>query len=119
MSISQRKFRVDLYDFVRGGGTSNGRVASQYRRVASSSTSGKWWAAKTNPSGREATSGMKAEHRLDVIFTLSARAPVTEAGLIALDGTFYYVRWMGERDYGHDEVQVYGERVERTPVIVP
>jgi hypothetical protein len=108
VSISLRKFRA-LVGTYRDAGTT-GQVTANYVRQSSGDADHMWWVSKAQPTGREVTTGMKAEHRLDAVLGFAAVAPVTEDGAVQIDSVDYLVRAMLDRDYGRDEVQVYVER---------
>ena len=113
MSASLRKFRalVGHYtDASTGTGDEAGIEYPTFVVDSSSDDDGQWWCAKAQPTGREATVGMKPEWRIDAVFNFSAFAPVVEGGLVLVDGMAYHARAVLARDYGRDEVQVYGER---------
>lgn len=108
MSISLRKFRALLFDYRDAG--SEGDVDSTYELVTSGDSDDAWWASKAAPTGREVTTGMQADHRVDAVLGFAAEAPVTEDGAVVIESTEYLVRAVLPRDYGRDEVQVYAER---------
>lgn len=111
MSISHRKFRATIFDYEDAG--TNGELDSTYELVTSGDGDDAWWASRGQPTGRETTIGMKADHRVDAELGFSAVVPVTEDGAVVVDGVEYLVRAILARDNGRDEVQVL---VERTPV---
>lgn len=108
MPISQRKFLAFVGEYHDGG--SDGQVDSTYLVKASPDDHQQWWCAKTTPSGREVTTGMKAGHRVDAVFEFSAECPVAFNDAILCDGESYWVRAVLNRDYGQDAVQVLAER---------
>lgn len=108
MSISQRKFQA-LIGSYRDNGSSGG-VDEAYVRQSSGDPDHLWWCARSNPTGRENTTGMKAEHRVDAVFEFAAAAPVTENGAIQEGGVDYLVRAVLPRQYGVDARQVLAER---------
>lgn len=108
MALSQRKFRAKLYDYVDAG--TLGEVASTYELVTSGDSDDAWWASKANPTGRETTLGMQAEHSFDAVLGFAAEAPVTEDGAVVIEDVEYLVRAILPRDYGRDDVQVLAER---------
>jgi hypothetical protein len=112
VSASLRKFRASVYTYSDAG--SGGLLVARYTKSASTDADGDWWCARMQPSGREVTVAMKAEHRIDAVFGFAAHAPVTENGAIVCDSVSYLVRAVLERDYGRDEVQVYAERAAET-----
>jgi hypothetical protein len=108
VSASLRKFRAFVYDYDDTG--TAGEMASTYQLHASSAADGAWWCSKAQPTGREVTTGMRPEHRVDAVLGFSAYAPVTENGAVVVDSVQYLVRAILARDYGRDEVQVYAEK---------
>jgi hypothetical protein len=109
MSISLRKFRVLLYNFRDAG--SGGLASEQYVRQSSGAGDHSWWASKSNPTGEEVTTGMKADHRVDAVFGFAGTVLVTENSALVCDSVEYLVRAVLPRDYGRDELLVYAERV--------
>lgn len=108
MSASLRTFRVGVYAYSDGG--SAGEMTSTYTRVNSGDADKLWWCSKSAPSGREATIGMKPEHRVDALFGFAAEVTLTAGGLILCDGVQYRIRALLDRDYGRNEVQVLAEK---------
>ena len=110
MPISQRKFLAFVGEYHDAG--SQGQVDSTYliKSSGDATVENMWWCAKSTPSGREATVGMKAEHRVDAVFEFSAECPVDFDDAILCDGESYWVRAVLGRDYGQDAVQVLAER---------
>lgn len=109
MPIGPRKFRALVLEYHDAG--SAGAIDSTYLVKASSASDQKWWCAKVQPTGREVTTGMQPDHRVDMVLAFSAHAPVAVDDAILVDGGSYVVRAVLDRDYGHDEVQVYAERI--------
>lgn len=108
MSVSLRSRRAKLFDFVDAG--TEGEVDSAYALVTSGDADDMWWCSKAQPTGREVTTGMQAEHRVDAVFGFHAEAPVTINGAIHCEGESFLVRAILPRDYGTDEIQVFAER---------
>lgn len=107
VSASLRKFRALIYDYHDTG--TGGEIVSTYLLHSSGAIDHAWWCSRANPTGREVTTGMQAQHRLDAILGFSAYAPVEEDSAIVVEGVEYLVRAILDRDYGRDEVQVYAE----------
>lgn len=108
MSASLRKHRASVFTYSDTG--ADGLMVSTYTKVASTDTDGDWWCARMTPTGRESTLVRKAEHTVDALFSFSAYAPVSEDGLLIVDGVQYLIRAILVRDYGRDDVQVLAER---------
>jgi hypothetical protein len=108
MSISLRNRRALIGTYRDGG--SAGLQLDQYLRVSSGDADHMWWCSRAQPTGREVTTGMKAEHRLDTVIGFAGSVTVTENGALQIDGVDYLVRAVLERDYGRDEIQVFAER---------
>ena len=109
MSVSLRKFRAFVGEYHEAG--SQGAVDSTYLVKASSAADGMWWCSRIPPSGREVTTGMQPDHRVDAVFVFSKQAPLAVDDAILCDGASYVVRAVLVRDYGHDEMEVYAERI--------
>jgi hypothetical protein len=109
MSLSLRKFRALVLEYHDAG--SAGNVDSTYLVKASSDTDQMWWCSRIAPTGREVTTGMQPDHRVDAVFGFAAACPVVVDDALLCDGASYAVRAVLERDYGRDELQVYAERV--------
>lgn len=114
MSASLRKLRALVYEYENAG--SAGEVDSTYQLTTSPASDNGWWCARAMPTGREVTTGMKPEHRVDAVFNFAANVPVDIHSAIVLNnGTdqeeAYMVRAVLVRDYGRDEVQVLAERI--------
>jgi hypothetical protein len=108
MSVSLRKFRALVLEY-RDAGT-GGNVDATYLAKDSGDADKSWWCSRIPPTGREVTTGMRPEHRVDAVFGFAAAVPVTSDDAIICDGASYLVRAVLERDYGRDELQVYAER---------
>ena len=61
-----------------------GEPDSAYQVVSSGDADDMWWCSKSAPTGREVTTGMQAEHRVDAVFGFAAEAPVHVDGAILL-----------------------------------
>ena len=109
MSISLRKFRALVLAYADAG--SDGVPDSTYTVVDSGDEDQLWWCSRIAPSGREVTTGMQPDHRIDAVFGFAAECPIAADGALVCDGESYQVRAVLTRDYGRDEVQVYAERV--------
>ena len=109
MSISHRKHRALILEYHDAGTVGN--VDSTYLVKASTASDQMWWCARGVNGGHEVTTGMQPDHRTAVVFVFSAHAPVAVDDAIRCDGASYVVRFVGPRDYGHDEVQVDTERI--------
>jgi len=109
MSISLRRFRALVLEYHDAG--TAGAVDSTYLVKSSGDADDMWWCARLNVSGREVTTGMQPDHRVDAVFGFAAEVPVAVDDAIICDGQSYLVRAVLERDYGTDEYQVYAERV--------
>ena len=116
MPVSLRKFRAIVATYTDTG--SDGVVSSTYTKSASSDSDGLWWCAKGVPSGRETTTGMKADERIDAVLEFSAQAPVQRDCLVEIDSQQYMVRSVLRRDYGRDELQVLAEFVSGRPYTI-
>lgn len=108
MSASLRRHRAFVYDYTDAG--TGGETAPTYVLNSSDAADGAWWCSKAVPSGRENTTGMKPEHRLDAVLTFSASAPVTDDSAIVVDSVEYLVGAIMARDHGRDELQVYATK---------
>ena len=111
MTASLRRHRAALYTYSDSG--SNGEISATY------TLAGTWWASKAMPNGREVTTGMKPEHRVDAILGFSSHAPVAVDSLVLLESVQYLVRAILDRDHGRDDVQVYAEKSLDTFTLVP
>lgn len=109
MSISLRKHRARLFDYIDAG--SQGDVDSAYALNASDADDDAWWCSRALPTGRESTLGMKAEHRVDAVFAFDAHAPISVNSAIDCEGESFVVRAVLTRDFGTDEIQVLAERM--------
>ncbi len=109
MSISQRKHRALILEYHDAG--TLGNIDSTYLVKASDADDEMWWCSRGINGGHEVTTGMQPDHRTAVTFCFSAHAPVAVDDAIRCDGQSFLVRFVGERDYGHDEVQVETERI--------
>lgn len=109
MSISLRTHRALILDYVDAG--SEGNVDSTYLVKASTASDDMWWCTRGITGGHEVTTGMQPDHRTTVTFVFSAHAPVAVDDAIHCDGESFAVRFIGPRDYGHDEVEVQCERI--------
>lgn len=114
MSASLRKLRALVYEYKDGG--TGGEIDSTYLLTVSGDADNAWCCARGMSSGRETTTGMRPEHRIDAVFNFAANVPVDIHSAIVLNnGTdleeAYMVRAVLARDYGRDEVQVLAERV--------
>lgn len=114
MSASLRKSRAKVYAYGEVG--TAGVIDSVYYLVPSSAADASWWTARMTPTGRELTTGMKPEHRIDAVFSFDARVDVRVDSAVVLQDLAateeaYIVRAVLPRDYGRNEVQVYAERV--------
>jgi hypothetical protein len=108
VSASLRRFRAQIGTY-RDAGT-QGDVVAQYLRVSSGETDHLWNCSLAQPTGREVTTGMKAEARVDAVIGFLGEVTVTESGAIRIDGVDYLVRAVLDRPYGRDEIEVYAER---------
>ena len=108
MSVSLRKFRALVLEYHDAG--SEGDVDATYLVKASSAADQSWWCSRMAPSGREVTTGMQPDHRVDAVFGFAAEVPIAVDDAIVCDGDSFVVRALLSRDYGRDEVQVYAER---------
>jgi len=109
VSISQRKFRALVFEYHDAG--TQGQVDSTYLVKTSGDADDAWWCSRNAPTGREVTTGMQPDHRVDAVFGFAAEVPVTVDDAILCDGASYQVRVVLQRDYGRDELQVLAERV--------
>jgi hypothetical protein len=109
MSISHRKFRALVLEYHDAG--TAGQVDSTYLAKSSGDADDMWWCSRIPATGREVTTGMQPDHRVDAVFGFAAACPVAFDDALHCDGQSYSVRAVLERDYGRDEVQVYAERV--------
>jgi hypothetical protein len=109
MAISLRSHRALILDYVDAG--SEGNIDSTYLVKSSGAADDMWWCSRIAPSGHEVTTGMQPDHRVDAVFCFSAHAPLAVDDAIHCDGASYAVRAILTRDYGHDELQVYAERI--------
>jgi len=116
VSVSHRKFRALVATYSDTG--SDGRPNSTYTKAASPDDDGLWWCSKGQPTGREATVGMKADERISAVLGFSAHAPVDRDCLVQIGTTQYWVRSVLARDYGRDELQVLAEFVSGRPITV-
>jgi hypothetical protein len=85
-------------------------VDSVYLIKSSGDADDMWWCSRTAPTGREVTTGMQPDHRVDAVFGFDAAVPVAVDDAIHCDGVSYVARAVLPRDYGRDEVQVLAER---------
>lgn len=108
MSVGLRRFRALVYVYTDAG--TGGETAPTYVLSASGAADSAWWVSKALPTGRENTTGMKPEHRIDAVLEFSAAAPVTENGAIVIDNVEYLVRAILPREHGRAALQVYAER---------
>lgn len=109
MPISLRTHRAKLFEYHDAG--SEGSVDSTYLVIASSNADERWFCSKQNPSGHEVTTGMQPDHRVDAVFVFNKHVPVVPDCAIECDGESFVVRSVLPRDYGHDEIEVYCERI--------
>jgi hypothetical protein len=109
VSVSLRRFRALVLEYHDAG--SAGSVDSTYLVKSSGASDDMWWCARLNVTGREVTTGMQPDHRVDAVFGFAAEVPVAVDDAILCDGESYLVRAVLKRDYGRDELQVYAERV--------
>jgi len=109
MSVSLRSHRALVLEYHDAG--TDGEVDSTYLVKTSGDADDMWWCSRIAPSGREVTTGMQPDHRVDAVFGFAAEVPVAFDDAIRCDGESYLVRAVLTRDYGRDEVQVYAERV--------
>lgn len=121
MPISLRTHRAKLFEYHDAG--VEGSVDSTYLVIASSAADERWWCSKVDTSGREVTTGMQPDHRIDAVFVFSAYAPVIDPGgsdiAIECDGASYLIRAVLPRDYGHDAVEVHAERIAEMELAPP
>jgi hypothetical protein len=110
MSVSLRRHRAQVYAYTDAG--ANGETAPAYVRSVSGASDGAWWASKALPTGKEVTTGMQADHRVDAVLTFSSACPVAVDSLVVLGSDQYLVRAVLPRDHGRDTQQVYAERAE-------
>jgi hypothetical protein len=108
VSVSLRKFRAYVYDYSDTG--TDGEIVPTYLLHASGAADGAWWCARAVPTGREVTTGMAADHRIDSVLNFSAHAPINDDSLVIVDGVSYFVRAILARDYGRDELEAWVER---------
>lgn len=113
MSISHRTHRAAIYTQTDTG--TAGVAVKTWTRQNSTATDKLWWCARSLPTGRELTVGMKPEHRVDAVFSFSAAVTaLTTDSLIVEDGVQYAVRAVLPRDHGHDEIKALCERSQET-----
>jgi hypothetical protein len=117
MSISLRRFRATVFEYHDAG--TEGQVDSTYLVKSSGADDDQWWCSRITPTGREVTTGMQADHRVDAVFGFDAAAAITTDDAILCDGASYLVRAVLPRDYGRDELQVYAERVVELALSTP
>ena len=109
MPISLRTHRAKLFEYHDAG--SEGSVDSTYLQIDSAASDFRWWCSRISPTGREVTTGMQPDHRVDAVFVFARTSPVAVDNAIECDGESFLIRAVLTRDYGHDEVEVYAERV--------
>lgn len=108
MSISQRKHRARIFDYVDAG--TEGVIDPAYALNSSGDADDAWFCAKTPIFARESTTGMKAEHHVDMTFEFGAEAPANVDSAIDCDGESFVVRKVVSRDYGINCLIVEAER---------
>jgi len=116
VSVSHRTFRALVATYSDTG--TNGRPNSTYTKAPSSDSDGLWWCSRGQPTGREATVGMKADERISAVLGFSAHAPVDRDCLVQIGTSQYFVRSVLARDYHRDEVQVLAEFVSGRTITV-
>lgn len=109
MAISLRTHRAKLFEYHDAG--SEGAIDSTYLVIASSASDERWWCSRIAPTGREVTTGMQPDHRVDAVFVFDKRSPVAVDNAIECDDESFLIRAVLTRDYGHHEVEVHAERV--------
>jgi hypothetical protein len=109
MTVSHKRYRARIGTYDRGG--TGGRTNPGYVQQGT-----RWWCALMNPTGHEFSPGMTEEHVVDVLAVFGPNAPLTEEGVFEVGSVTYYIRAILPRKYGHDDVQVLGQRAERTLV---
>jgi hypothetical protein len=114
MTISHKRKRAKIGTYDRGG--TGGRTDPGFIQQSSAASDGRYWCALMNPTGHEFSPGMTEEHVVDVLAVFGPRVPMTEDGAFEVDGVEYYVRSILPRENGHDDLQVLGQRAERTLV---
>lgn len=109
MSVSHRNRRTLVLEYVDAG--SEGSVDSAYQAIDSGDSDKRWWCAFMTPTGREVTTGMQPDHRVDAVLVFAGEVPVhVDHALLLDDGEGYLVRAVLPRAYGRDETLVYAER---------
>jgi hypothetical protein len=108
LAISLRTRRALVLEYHDAG--TAGAVDSTYLVRASSAADEMWWCSKNDVSGREITTGMQSDHRVDAVFVFAAECPVAVDDAIVCDGS-YKVHAIMARQYGHAELEVLAERV--------
>jgi hypothetical protein len=102
VSISHRDQRGRVYGYsdVGTGGLMDSKYTFLYER----------WCRKEPPSGKEVTTGLKAEHRIDAVWSFDDHVVIPENGALKINGEVYLVRAVMPRRVAR-EVQVYAELV--------
>lgn len=108
MSISLRTRRALVMAHVDAG--TAGEVDTAYQVVTSGDADQAWWCSVSVPTGREVTTGMQPDHRVDAVIGFAEACPVAEDYALLIGADAYVVRAVLPRDYGRDEVQVLAER---------
>lgn len=115
MPLSLRNHRALVLAYADVG--TQGVLDSGYRVRDSGAADKMWWCMRMPTSGREVTTGMQPDHRIDQAFEFAFHCPVTVDDVILCEGESFTVRVVKHHDYGTDVKLVGAERTVESALV--